>query len=234
MNIDADRIIVALDVSTREEALKIVKELEGFVDFYKVGSELFINEGPRILKELKKLDKRIFLDLKLHDIPNTVYKATRAILNYDIDMLTVHILGGVSMLKRAVEAVRECSLNNEGIKTKLIGVTALTSLDEEDFKDLGINLSVADFVKRLSLLAKKVGVDGVVASAREVKAIKELCGNNFLVITPGIRTSLIEKNDQKRIVTAQDAFSLGADYIVVGRAITSSLKPMEAFRKLFT
>lgn len=233
MSVDSSRIIVALDFSTKQEALKIVKELEGFADFYKVGVELFISEGPEILKELKKLDKRIFLDLKFHDIPNTVYKATRAILNYDIDMLTVHTSGGFSMLKRAVEAVREHSLK-EGIKTKLIGVTALTSLDEEDLKDIGINLSIIDFVKRLSLMAKNAGVDGVVASAHEVKAIKELCGKDFLVITPGIRTSRAEKNDQKRIVTALEAFALGADYIVVGRTIISSSEPVEAFRMLFT
>lgn len=232
MSINTGRVIVALDFSTKEDALRVVRELEGFIDFYKVGLELFINEGSDILKELKKLGKKIFLDLKLHDIPNTVYKATKGILNYNVEMLTLHTTGGLAMLKRAVEAVKEHSLK-DGIKTKVIGVTSLTSLDEEDLKDMGINLSILDFVKRLSLLAKKAGLDGVVASAREARTIKELCDKDFLVITPGIRVFRSGLDDQKRVVTAQEAFLLGADYIVVGRVITSSPNVREAFENLF-
>ncbi|WP_028845522.1 orotidine-5'-phosphate decarboxylase [Thermodesulfovibrio thiophilus] len=232
MSIDTSRIIVALDFSDKNNALNIVRTLEGWINFYKIGLELFINEGPDIINQIKRLNKKIFLDLKLHDIPNTVYKAIKGALQHDIDMLTVHTTGGFHMLQKAVEAVKEHAFR-EDLTTKIIGVTSLTSLNEQDLQDIGINLSVVDFVKRLALMAKNAGLDGVVSSAHEVNAIKELCGQSFLVVTPGIRIFKAESNDQKRTVTPKEAFLRGADYIVVGRAITSSQNPLETIQSIF-
>lgn len=231
--IDPSRVIIALDFSKKEDALRIVKTLEGFVDFYKVGVELFISEGPDIIKELKKLGKRVFLDLKLHDIPNTVYKACRSAISYNVDMLTVHASGGFTMMRKAVDALKEYSIN-EGVTTKLLAVTALTSLDEEDLMNIGITLKISEFVKRVAQMAKNAGFDGAVSSAKEIRLIKEHCGKDFLVVTPGIRFVQNKIDDQKRVVTAKEAFMLGADYIVVGRAIVSSENPIQAFKKLFT
>ncbi|GAB6183981.1 orotidine-5'-phosphate decarboxylase [Thermodesulfovibrio hydrogeniphilus] len=222
-----DKVIIALDFSNEADALKIVDDLGELVNFYKVGLELFCSSGPSIIKKLKSLDKKVFLDLKLHDIPNTVQKAAKVCLKYDVDLLTIHTIGGKKML----EAVT--TLKKETNKTKIIGVTILTSLNEDDLNELGINVSIPQIVKRLSFLAKDCNLDGVVASAQEVKFIKEICGKDFLVITPGIRPHNHSKDDQKRTVTADEAIAMGADFIVVGRAVTSSSTPKKALMSLF-
>lgn len=227
-----DRVIVALDFNKKEDALRVVDELDGLVDFFKVGLELFISEGPEIIKILKKRNKRVFLDLKLHDIPNTVSKAVRASLNYDVEMLTIHSTGGFEMMKRAKEILEEQKIK-ENLKTKIIAVSVLTSLDSDTLKEIfGFPIDVRALVLNLASLSKKAGLDGVVASAREVREIKNYCGKEFIVVTPGIRIENSASNDQKRTATVKEAFSLGADYVVIGRAITLSSNPKEVLQRV--
>lgn len=227
-----DRIIVALDFSTKYEALKIVDRLNGIINFYKVGLELFLNEGRDILKELKKRDKRIFLDLKFHDIPNTVQKAVKSILNFGVDMLSLHTAGGFEMMKKAREVVEEIKVK-EKVQTKLLGITVLTSLENRELEEIyGISVEVLSFVRNLALLSKKAGLDGVVASAGEAIHIKQSCGKDFTVVTPGIRLEKNSKDDQRRVFTPIEAFSLGADYIVIGRALTVYNEPEKLIEKL--
>lgn len=229
-----DRVIIALDFSSKEEALKIVDELDELISFYKVGLELFLSEGAEILKILKKRDKKIFLDLKFHDIPNTVQRAVQASLNYGVDMMTLHTMGGFEMMKRAKDIVEEAKIR-KNISLKLLGVTVLTSLDIKSLEEIyGLTFDIPSLVKNLALLAKKTGIDGVVASAHEISTIKKSCGKDFLVITPGIRLEKLSQDDQKRTVSPQEAFLEGADYIVIGRTVTSSQKPREILLKIFT
>ncbi|MEN2986579.1 MAG: orotidine-5'-phosphate decarboxylase, partial [Thermodesulfovibrionaceae bacterium] len=190
-----DKVIVALDFSSATEALKIVDDLEGLVDFFKVGYELFLAEGFSFLNILKKRNKRIFLDLKLHDIPTTVYKATKLILNYQVEMFTIHTLGGVEMMKASLKALREIG----EVPSKIIGVTVLTSLNEEKlYETLNTSFELNNLVLHLATRAYQSGLHGVVASANEAKKIKELCGKDFLVITPAIRAEKMQ-DDQRRI-----------------------------------
>lgn len=220
-----DKVIVALDFSSAKEALRVVDELEGLIDFFKVGYELFLAEGVNFINLLKKRNKKVFLDLKFHDIPNTVYKATKLILNYQIDMFTVHALGGKEMMQACLKALKESSLENQ---PKVIGVTILTSLDSEKLTDtLNVSVELEKMVLHLAVTAKQVGVQGVVASANEAKKIKQLCGKDFLVISPGIRTKA-GQDDQRRTSKASEAFTAGVDYIVLGRAITLSKNPKQS------
>lgn len=222
-----DKVIIALDFSKSKEALKIVDELDELINFYKVGFGLFISEGKKILKELKKREKKIFLDLKFHDIPNTVQNAVRASYNLGVDMLTLHTTGGVEMMKKARDVVEKARVK-DNTSLKLLGVTILTSIDGKMFKDIYTSTtSISSLVKNLSLLAKEAGLDGVVASAHEIDIIKKYCGKDFLVVTPGIRLEKLFNEDQKRTVTPREAFDRGADYIVIGRAVTSSKNPRE-------
>lgn len=224
------KVIVALDFPNKKEALKIVDNLDDLIDFYKVGLELFINEGPSIIDILKKKGKRVFLDLKFHDIPNTVSKAVRATLKYGVDMLTLHASSGIDALKRSVEIVNEFSTDH---RIKIIGVTLLTSLDNDELKEIyGFPIEASLLVKNLALLSKKAGLDGVVASAREISIIKENCGKDFLVVTPGVRLKKLLKDDQKRTVNPKEAINLGADYIVIGRAITNAENPIDVLLEL--
>ncbi|ACI21077.1 MULTISPECIES: orotidine-5'-phosphate decarboxylase [Thermodesulfovibrio] len=228
-----DRVIIALDFPSKKEALKIVDELDELISFYKVGLELFLNEGKEILKTLKKREKKIFLDLKFHDIPNTVQRAVKTSLNYGVDMLTLHTTGGFEMMKRARETVEEAKIR-ENVSLKLLGVTVLTSLDSKSLEEIyGLTFDIPSLVKKLAMLAKKTGVDGVVASAHEISTIKEHCGRDFTVVTPGIRLGKLSHDDQKRTVTPQEAFLRGADYIVIGRAVISSQNPREVLLNLF-
>lgn len=229
-----DKVIIALDFSKKHEALRVVDELEGLIDFYKVGLELFLSEGVEFIKILKKREKKIFLDLKFHDIPNTIQKAVKVCIDYGVDMLTFHSSGGFDMLKRAVEIVEETKINDKA-SLKLLGVTVLTSLDSNALREIyGTPFEASSLVKNLALLSKKAGLDGVVASASEAGEIKELCGKEFLVVTPGIRLSKISNDDQRRTVKPKEALLYGADYIVIGRAVTSSSSSREALLKLLT
>jgi orotidine-5'-phosphate decarboxylase len=212
-------LITALDVPSLEESLGIVKELGDLVDFYKVGLELFSRAGPQVVEILKNKGKKVFLDLKLHDIPNTVSGAVNAAIDLGVDLLSLHTLGGFEMMEAAQKAV----WNKRFEKPILLGVTILTSLDEAFLEDvLGIEKTLNDEVVDLASIAKSAGLGGVVASAEEIALIKGCCGEDFIVVTPGIRPRDAKKDDQKRSATPTEAIINGSDYLVVGRPITKS------------
>jgi len=215
-------VIVALDYATAEEALGLVDALGGAGDFYKVGLELFSREGPEVVQALTRRDKRVFLDLKLHDIPNTVQRSVKAARELGVDFLTVHTTGGVPMMTAAAEAAGE--------DLTLLGVTVLTSMAVSDIEAVwGRELaSLRDEVVRLATLAKEAGVGGVVAAAAEARSLKRLVGADLLVVTPGIRLEGDAHHDQARVATPAGATDAGADYLVVGRSITGAADPVAA------
>jgi orotidine-5'-phosphate decarboxylase len=224
-----DKLIVALDVSDRDKALDIVDRLGDQAAVFKVGFELFVTVGPDIVKEIQKKGKRVFLDLKFHDIPNTVTMAALAAARLGVYMFNVHTSGGLAMMKQCRDAVAELCIKENIQRPKIIGVTALTSLDAEILKnELGIHYSLKTHVKRLASLAFEAGLDGVVASPHETVMIKRQCGNDFLVVTPGIRPSWVPPDDQKRTATPRQALRDGADYIVMGRGILKHEDPARA------
>ena len=225
-------VIVALDFDSCERALNLVDTLGDVVNHYKVGLELFSRCGIEVVKEISGRGKKVFLDLKYHDIPNTVKSAARVAIEAGVWMFNVHALGGYDFLKQVAEFNREYS-EKLGVKRPLlIGVTVLTSMDENDLRSVGINCSVAEEVLRLAELSKKAGLDGVVCSAKEVRLIKENLGEDFITVTPGIRPTWAARNDQKRVVTPKDAVKLGTDYMVIGRPITGAPDPKDAARKI--
>ena len=221
-------VITALDVSDRETMRSLIKQLAPFGGIFKLGLEMFVGFGPDIVKEVISGGGKVMLDLKLHDIPNTVRKAAKNAGALGAELLTVHASGGSAMLKAAVEGVKEA-----GSRTKVLAVTVLTSIDEETLQnELGVGKSVLDQVKSLALLAKESGVDGVVCSPKEIKIIRECCGPDFLIVTPGIRPKGSAVGDQKRIKTPSEAISDGASYIVVGRPITEANSPAGAMQDI--
>lgn len=218
-------LITSLDVPSLKESLFIVEELGDLVDFYKVGLELFSREGPKVIEILKNREKKVFLDLKLHDIPNTVTGAVNAAIDMSVDFLTLHTLGGFEMMETAQKAVWNKRLE----KPVLLGVTILTSLDEAFMEDvLGIEKTLKEEILDLAAIAKSAGLGGVVASPEEVAFIKESCGEDFIVVTPGIRPRNAQKNDQKRSASPADAIANGSDYLVIGRPIIKSENIREA------
>lgn len=227
-----DRLIVALDVDSEARAVRLVETLKNDVKFFKVGLELFLSCGPKIIEGIKETDARIFLDLKFHDIPNTVLKTAVAAARFGVDMFNVHALGGYDMMKSAAEAVRMES-DRLGIeRPKILAVTVLTSMDRKSMKAVGLDLSARQEVVRLAKLAKKAGLDGVVASPHEAGYIRKALGRDFLIVTPGVRPALAKALDQKRIATPKAAIKAGADYIVVGRPITEAGDPAGAARAI--
>jgi orotidine-5'-phosphate decarboxylase len=219
----ADRLIVALDLPTATAARDMVTGLGDSVSFYKVGLQLFIAEGPSLIRELVSSGKQIFLDLKLHDIPNTVASAVNALGDLNVRMLTVHTLGGTKMLRAASEAA--AALPSRPI---VLGVTVLTSMDDSALRELRINDAASDQVLHLAALAQSAGCGGVVASPREAAAIRNLAGPEMVIVTPGVRPIGAETGDQARVATPQDAIRSGATYIVVGRPITGAEDPRQA------
>lgn len=218
-----DKIIVALDVPTKEEALAIVDELGDKVGAYKIGMQLYNACGPEILDEVAKRNGRVFLDLKFHDIPNTVASAARVAANLGVFMFNVHACGGSKMMKAAVEALKEESEKLGVERPLLIGVTVLTSLSEEELnEEIGVSRTMEQQVAAMATLAKECGLDGVVASPKEIKIIREACGEDFVIVTPGIRPRDAAADDQKRIKTPGEAVKDGADYLVIGRPITKA------------
>jgi orotidine-5'-phosphate decarboxylase len=214
-----DILITSLDVPSLEESLIIVDRLGDLVNFYKVGLELFSRVGPKVVEILKNRGKKVFLDLKLHDIPNTVSGAVNAAIDMGVDILTLHTLGGFEMMEAAQKAVWNKNLE----RPVLLGVTILTSLDEAFLEDvLGIEKTLNDEILDLASIAKSAGLGGVVASPEEVTLIKECCGEDFIVVTPGIRPRDAKKDDQKRFATPFDAIVNGSDYLIVGRPIIKS------------
>lgn len=217
-------VIIACDFSKKEELFGFLDKLDGLNPFLKVGMELFYKEGPQLVRELKKKGCKIFLDLKLHDIPNTVYKAMKNIASLNVDITNVHAAGGIEMMKAALSGLREVNQT-----TKLIAVTQLTSISQEILeKEIHIHENLKDVVNAYAENAKEAGLDGIVCSPFEAPIANKL---GLISVTPGIRFSTDNKNDQKRVTTPVDAKELGASYIVVGRSITGAENPKEAYLK---
>jgi len=231
MNDLSCKIIVALDVNSREEALTLLDRLPE-TEIFKVGLQMFSAYGPPLLSELKNRNKKAFLDLKLHDIPNTVAGAVRMSVLHGVHMMTLHASGGKEMLKSAVEAAAEESERSGSPRPFLLAVTVLTSLKEIQMREVGVSSPVKEQVLRLAELAREAGADGVVCSPLEIDLIRENFGPELLVVTPGIRPSWAAVGDQKRIMTPAQAVKKGADYLVVGRPIIKAPSPGDAFQKI--
>lgn len=230
-----DRVIVALDVDTKGKALELVRMLSPTVSWFKVGMELFSAEGPEVVRELTAAGAKVFVDLKFHDIPNTVAAAGAAIARTGAAMFNVHCSGGREMMRGAVERVREAALKEGFPVPLLIGVTVLTSMSQEVLtQEVGVQRELAAQVKSLAVLAQEAGMDGVVASPREIEPIRAACGSEFLIVTPGVRPVWAAKNDQHRVLTPGEAYRLGATHLVIGRPITASADPREACRKIIS
>ncbi len=224
-----EKLIIALDVSNPKEAIDIVDRLSDFSSVFKVGFELFVSAGPKIVDDIQKRGKKVFLDLKFHDIPNTVNRVAIAAARLGVYMFNVHASGGLDMMKGCAEAVSDICVKENIVKPKIIGVTVLTSIDDNILKnELFVSHGVKSQVRHLASLAKKAGLDGVVASPQEISMIKKHCGDDFLVVTPGIRPSWVAPDDQKRTATPKEALKNGADYIVMGRGILKQEDPVRA------
>ncbi len=227
-----ERLIAALDVDTKEKALDLADALKADVKLFKIGFELFSSAGPDIVREIREKGLGVFLDLKFHDIPNTVAKAASAVTRLGVSIFNVHALGGLEMMKQAASAARDEAKRLGAAAPKIIAVTILTSADENGLKKVGINDNMKSQVLRLALLAKEAGLDGVVASPQEARFIREKTGKGFVIITPGVRPQGAERGDQKRIATPREAIASGADYIVVGRPIIEAKDPAGAAREI--
>ena len=217
-----ERLIVALDFHKFDDVKNLVKELGDSVNFYKVGMELFYSVGPGIVEWLQAREKKIFLDLKLHDIPNTVAGGVCSLMKLGADILNVHAAGGFTMMKTAAEALREEAEKHGVEKPKLIAITVLTSINESEWYGAE---KISDQVVKFARLAQDAGLEGVVASPKEAKLIREACGENFLIVTPGIRPAGSDINDQSRISTPAAAIKNGANYLVVGRPVRAADNP---------
>ena len=223
-------VIIALDFSTANETLAFLNSVSDFHPFVKVGMEIFYAEGPAIVKELKDRGHKVFLDLKLHDIPNTVRKAMRVLAGLGVDITNVHAAGTVQMMRAALEGLTEGSTN--GQRPQLIAVTQLTSTSEETLhNELLIPQPMEQVVAQYAKNAAAAGIDGVVCSPLEVPDVKKACGNGFITVTPGVRFADSSTDDQSRIATPVRARELGSDYIVVGRPITQAANPLEAYKR---
>jgi orotidine-5'-phosphate decarboxylase len=221
-----EKIIVALDVKTEKEALALVKKLKGRAGVFKVGKELFTALGPGIVKKIQKLGGKVFLDLKFHDIPNTVAKAVAQAAKLGVYMMTVHASGGPAMMQAAARAAKENG--KKGCAPIILGVTILTSLDDKELKKIGFKYNSEQMVLRLAKLAKEAGLGGIVSSPKEVKKLRKALGKDMVLVTPGIRPLWSAAGDQKRIMTPKDAVKAGADFMVIGRPITAHKNPAEA------
>jgi orotidine-5'-phosphate decarboxylase len=219
-------VLVALDVPTREAALQLAQTLRPHVGGFKVGLELFCSVGPSIVEEIGA--DKVFLDLKFHDIPNTVAGVSHAAAKMGVMIFNVHCLGGLEMMRAAKEAA--CEIN---ASTRIIGVTILTSHDREQLQQIGFDEEPRDAVRRLALLAREAGLDGVVCSPQEISMVRQECGPDFVLVTPGIRPAGGDLGDQKRVLTPRQAVDAGANWLVVGRPITAAANPVAAAKSLF-
>ncbi|MDC4015109.1 orotidine-5'-phosphate decarboxylase [Acinetobacter baumannii] len=222
-------IIVALDAKSQYDALKIVEQLDPTLCRVKVGKELFTHEGPSVVKKLQEENFEVFLDLKFHDIPNTTAQAVCAAADLGVWMVNVHASGGRKMMETCVERLKAGNY-----QTQLIAVTVLTSMGLEDLKDIGLDIEPVEQVKRLAKLTKESGLDGVVCSAQEAKILRELIGQDFSLVTPGIRPEGSNADDQKRIVTPKQAMLDGSTHLVIGRPITKAENPTEMLKSILT
>ena len=223
-----NRLIVALDFHNMEDVKRMVNELGDSVNCYKVGMELFYSVGVGVIDFLKSKGKDIFLDLKLHDIPNTVAGGLCSLMNLGVNILNIHAGGGYTMMKTAAERLKTEAERLNVKRPKLIAVTVLTSINQEDWEGLGWQISMREEVVNLARLAQRAGLDGVVASPLEAKAIHEACGEGFMIVTPGIRPAGTAINDQSRIAIPSQALKNGATHLVVGRPIIAADNPREA------
>ena len=231
----APQLIIALDFPDADTALRTVKRIGYAGTFYKVGLELFIAEGYKILPALTGMGKKVFLDLKIHDIPNTAAKAVLSSLAYGADIINLHTQGGVEMMKHSAGVLAETCAKKNIPRPLLIGVTLLTSLDEEHLSAFKVSAGTSgEYVLHLAGMAKKAGLDGVVSSALETESIKNAFGKDFITVTPGIRLPGGAADDQKRVVTPEDAARIGTDYIVMGRPLTGSDDPAGAVKKVLS
>lgn len=221
-------VIIACDFASRKEVETFLDRFEGKKPFVKIGMELFYAEGPDIVREIKRRGHKIFLDLKLHDIPNTVQKSMRVLSNLDVDLCNLHAAGTVRMMEAAIQGLTR----PDGTRPLLIAVTQLTSTDQESLEsDLLIHEPIAEVVMHYARNAKKAGLDGVVCSPLEAGAVHSACGNDFITVTPGVRFADGEIGDQKRVMTPAQAKEIGSDYIVVGRPITAAPDPVAAYER---
>lgn len=220
------KIIVALDVATNEEALRLVTELSPDAGFFKIGLQVYTAVGPGLARAIPCLGPKVFLDLKLHDIPNTVAKAVEAAGELGVKMLTIHLSGGSEMIRAAVKARPDDML--------ILGVTVLTSSTNETLGETGIPDTINNHVLRLARLGVSAGVDGLVASPREARALRTEFGDKIKIVTPGVRPGWSEPGDQRRFMTPREAIDAGADYLVIGRPITAHPKPREAMARILT
>ena len=221
-------VIIACDFSNRKEVVNFLSNFTEEKPYVKVGMELFYAEGPEILKLIKAMGHKIFLDLKLHDIPNTVRKAMKVLSEYNVDMVNIHAAGTIAMMEAAIEGLTR----KEGSRPILVAVTQLTSTDEERMKhEILIDKPMEEVIMHYAKCAKKAGLDGVVCSPLEAGKVHDICGKDFLTVTPGVRFADNDSGDQVRITTPAKAKESGSDYIVVGRPVIQAKDPLEAYRR---
>ena len=231
-----NKLLIALDVNDRTRALSLVDDLKDVVGGFKVGSQLFLSEGPEIIDTLTAKGVRVFLDLKFHDIPNTVANAVSAAVKMGIWMLTVHTMGGTDMLRAASKAAADKAKMTGHTKPIIVGVTVLTSHNTENLPELGITRPLANQVKSLALMAKEAGLDGVVCSPLEAASLREQCGQDFVLVTPGIRShhSTTKRDDQRRTLGPSEALRAGSNYLVVGRPVIAAQDPYAAAKGIIS
>jgi len=227
-----ERLVVALDVDTLDQATDLVRILANEVGMFKIGKQLFTHAGPQAVRSIQELGGEIFLDLKFHDIPNTVAKAAIEATRLGVKMFNVHASGSLEMMRTTVKEVQRVCRQEKRRRPIMLAVTVLTSLNQNDLKRVGVTNKVAAQVVRLALLTKEAGMDGVVASPHEVADIRAACGRRFVIVTPGVRPADAIRNDQQRVMTPRDAVRAGVDYIVVGRPVIEAKDPVLAARAI--
>jgi orotidine-5'-phosphate decarboxylase len=229
------KLILALDVENQREAERVTDLLRGKVGAFKVGSELFTANGPAVVEMIQEKGEKVFLDLKFHDIPNTVAKATEQVCKLGVFMLNLHASGGSEMMRAAHAAVQNAAAQTKRARPILLAVTVLTSLNESILaQELSIERPLSEQVAHLARMAQDAGLDGVVASPQEIREIRAACGKDFLIVTPGVRPVWAAAGDQKRIMTPKEAIQAGADYIVVGRPILAAPDPAAAAERILS
>jgi orotidine-5'-phosphate decarboxylase len=227
-----ERLIVALDLPSAVQARQVVAAVGDSASIFKIGKQLFTAEGPQVVRDLVASGHEVFLDLKFHDIPNTVAGAVSAAAMLGVRMLTVHASGGLRMLQAAVQTARDSRLGTRNSQLAILAVTVLTSLNDEDLQEIGVSGRILDQALRLAALARTAGCDGIVCSPREVRELRRELGAGFLIVTPGIRPAGDASGDQQRVMTPAEAIAAGASHIVVGRPITAAPDPAAAARRI--